>query len=300
MVLLNPAGDVARQQRDILLFSTGLMLLIIVPVLVLIVLFAWKYRQSNTKATYSPDWHHSTRLEVVIWAAPLAIIIALGSLTWISTHLLDPFRPLERVASGQPIPAGTKPLVVDVVALDWKWLFIYPEQGIASVNEMAAPVNRPIKFNITASTVMNSFFVPALAGQIYAMPGMQTQLNAVMNKTGDYKGISANFSGPGFSDMTFNFRSVSDADFQSWVQSVKNGGGSLDRPSYLALAKPSEKDPVRHYGAVAADLYDAVLNECVEAGTMCVNDMMQIDQKGGVKPVSDTGEHADMSKMKMP
>ena len=147
--------------------------------------FAWRYRQSNKEATYTPDWDHSTQLELVIWAAPLLIIIALGALTWISSHTLDPFRPLRRLDAARAIPAQVKPLTIEVVALDWKWLFIYPEQGIATVNEVAAPVDVPINFKITASSVMNSFFVPALAGQVYAMPGMQTQLNAVMNSPGD-------------------------------------------------------------------------------------------------------------------
>lgn len=179
-VLMSPSGDLAVQQRDIILISLVLMLLIVVPVIGLTLFFAWRYRASNQKATYKPDWDHSTVLELLIWSAPLLIIIALGALTWVSTHKLDPFRPLERISHGREIPAGVKPLEVDVVALDWKWLFIYPEQGIATVNELAAPVDRPIQFKITASTVMNSFFIPSLAGQIYAMPGMETKLHAVI------------------------------------------------------------------------------------------------------------------------
>jgi cytochrome o ubiquinol oxidase subunit II len=272
LVLLHPAGAVAAQQGHLIVVSTVLMLLVIVPVMALTVLFAWRYRKSNTAATYKPDWDHSTQLELVIWAAPLLIIIALGAVTWISTHTLDPYRPLHAKA-GHPVSAGAaaapadaeavKPLVVDVVALDWKWLFIYPEQGIAVVNDLAAPVDTPITFRITASSVMNSFFIPSLAGQIYAMPGMQTELHAVMNRPGDYDGFSANYSGAGFSDMRFKFHSVSAADFDRWVQSAKASGRALDREQYLQLARPSEREPVRRYAQVGDGLYDSILAQTV-------------------------------------
>jgi cytochrome o ubiquinol oxidase subunit 2 len=281
-LLLNASGDIAQQQGHLILVSTVLMLLIIVPVLVLTVLFAWRYRKANQEADYSPDWDHSTELELAIWAAPLLIIIALGAVTWISTHTLDPYRPLRRLAVNRPVPTEVQPLEVDVVALDWKWLFIYPEQGIAVVNELAAPVDRPIVFKITASSVMNSFFIPALAGQIYAMPGMETKLNAVINAPGDFEGFSANYSGAGFSDMRFRFHGVSDADFKAWVQKAKAGGGELTRAGYLELAKPSEREPVRRFGAVAPDLYDAILNRCVERDKMCMKQMMAIDARGGM------------------
>ena len=281
MVLMNPSGDVALQQRDLIIVSTVLMLLIIVPVIALTFLFAWRYRQSNTDATYSPDWDHSTHLELIIWAAPLLIIIALGAVTWISTHTLDPYRPLERIDHQREVTAEVKPLVVEVVALDWKWLFLYPEQGIATVNELAAPVDRPIQFKITASSVMNSFFVPALAGQVYAMPGMETKLHAVINKAGEYEGFSANYSGAGFSGMRFKFHGLSQADFDQWVQKTRAAGTALGRPDYLQLERPSEREPVRHYASVAPGLYNAILNRCVEAGRMCMNEMMAIDAAGG-------------------
>jgi len=262
-VLLNPSGSIAAQQSHLIVQSTVLMLLIVIPVIVLTVVFAWRYRQSNKEATYTPDWDHSTQLELVIWAAPLLIIIALGALTWISSHTLDPFRPLKHLDSTRAIPANTKPLTIEVVALDWKWLFIYPEQGIATVNEIAAPIDVPINFKITASSVMNSFFVPALAGQVYAMPGMQTQLNAVMNAPGEYEGFSANYSGAGFSGMKFRFKGLSADGFSQWVQSVKGGGQELSTGAYEVLAAPSEREPVRHYSTVDASLYDAILNQCV-------------------------------------
>ncbi|MDP9901634.1 ubiquinol oxidase subunit II [Variovorax ginsengisoli] len=283
-VLVNPSGDIATQQRDLIFISTGLMLLIIVPVIALTLLFAWRYRQSNAdnRTDYDPDWDHSTQLELVIWAAPLLIIIALGALTWISTHTLDPYRPLSRLDANRPIPAETKPLVIEVVALDWKWLFFYPEQGIATVNEIAAPVDRPILFKITSSSVMNSFFIPALAGQIYAMPGMETKLNAVINKPGEFEGFSANFSGAGFSGMRFKFHGLNNGDFDNWVQKTKTGGETLSRDAYLKLEQPSERDPVRRYANVAPGLYDAILNRCVENNKMCMKDMMAIDATGGL------------------
>ena len=281
-VVLDPSGDIAVQQRDLILISTGLMLLIIIPVMVLTALFAWRYRQSNTAAKYDPEWHHSTKLELVIWSAPLAIIICLGAITWMATQLLDPYRPLSRIASDRPLPANVKPLEVQVVALDWKWLFIYPEFGIATVNEMAAPVDRPVTFSLTSSSVMNSFFVPALAGQIYTMPGMETKLHAVINAPGNFRGFSANYSGAGFTYMQFAFKGLSHDDFDKWVAGVKAGkDGELSRAAYLELERPSEKVPVRYYPSVDPKLFNAIVNMCVEANKMCMADMMAIDAKGG-------------------
>ncbi|WP_459618750.1 ubiquinol oxidase subunit II [Bordetella sp. 2513F-2] len=268
-VLLSPSGDVAWQLRDIILISTALMLLIIVPVIAATLWFAWRYRESNADAPYSPDWDHSTILELVIWAAPLLIIIALSALTWVSTHKLDPYRPLERLDAQRPIPPDTRPLEVQVVALDWKWLFLYPEQGIAAVNELAAPVDRPIEFKITSAAVMNSFFIPALAGQIYAMPGMQTRLHAVINQPGVYDGFSANYSGEGFSQMRFKFHGLAQAEFEQWVQAGKTEGKALDRAAYQQLAQPSVAAPVQRYGTVDPELFQAILDRCVEPGGAC-------------------------------
>ena len=281
-VVLDPAGDVAVQQRNLVYIATALMLLIIIPVMALTVFFAWRYRAANTAARYEPDWHHSTQLELVIWAAPLAIVMCLGAVTWTGTHLLDPYRQIGQISSGRPFQQQDKPVRVQVVALDWKWLFIYPDLGIATVNDLAAPVDHPIDFQITSSSVMNSFYVPALAGQIYAMPGMQTQLHAVINKPGDYQGISANYSGAGFSGMHFGFHGLSDGDFAKWVARVKADGGALTPDAYLALERPSENEPVRHYASVIPTLYHAILNMCVDQGKMCMDDMMRIDAKGGL------------------
>lgn len=280
--MLNPTGDIAAQQRDLLVISTLLMLLIIIPVMALTVFFAWKYRQSNTQATYEPEWSHSTQLELVIWAAPLLIIICLGALTWMGTHLLDPYRPLERTAASTPLPADVKPLQVNVVALDWKWLFIYPEENVATVNELVAPVDRPLHFRITASSVMNAFYVPTLAGMIYAMPGMQTQLHAIANAPVDSRGFSANYSGAGFSKMSFPFRAVPEADFGAWIGQVKTSNQSLSRAAYLELEKPSENVPAMRFSSVEPNLFDAILNMCVESGKMCMREMMAIDAKGGL------------------
>ncbi len=281
MVVLAPSGDIAIQQRDLVVVSTLLMLIIVVPVICLVLLFAWRYRASNTSARYDPEWHHSTGLEVAIWSAPLMIIIALGAITWVSTHKLDPYRPLDRIEAAKPIPADAKPLRVEVVALDWKWLFFYPDYGVATVNEMAAPVDTPIDFKLTASSVMNSFYVPALAGMIYAMPGMQTRLHAVINKPGDYEGMSSNYSGAGFSHMRFKFRGLDQAGFDQWIAGVKQAGTMLNRDSYAKLQKPSIKEPVRYYGAVENGLYEAVLNLCARPGQMCMNEMAHIDRMGG-------------------
>ena len=281
-VVLSPAGDIAAQQRDLLVMSVVLMLIIIIPVMALTVFFAWKYRESNKEARYEPDWDHSTHLELVIWAAPLLIIICLGAITWSGTHLLDPYRSLDRINKGQAVAAGVEPLQVNVVAMDWKWLFIYPEYGIATVNELAAPVDRPIRFHITSTGVMNSFYIPALAGQIYAMPGMETKMNAVINRPGKYVGFSANYSGDGFSDMRFAFHGLDQAGFDQWIAGVRADGKGLDRETYLELEKPSEKVPVIHYASVDEGLFDAVLNMCVEPGKMCMGEMMAIDKKGGL------------------
>lgn len=280
-VVLSPSGFIAAQQRDLLLFSTLLMLIIVIPVMGLIIFFAWRYSEKR-RGRYEPNWSHSTSLELVIWAAPLLIVICLGAITWTGTHLLDPFRPLAQVGERRPVPEHVEPLEIQAVAMDWKWLFIYPEYGIATVNELAAPVDRPIRFHITSTGVMNSFYIPALAGQIYAMPGMETKLHAVINRPGEYVGFSANYSGDGFSNMRFAFHGLDQAGFDQWVAGVRAAGQGLDRDTYLELEKPSEKVPVIHYASVDDRLFDAVVNMCVEPGKMCMGEMMDIDRKGGL------------------
>ncbi|WP_253344727.1 ubiquinol oxidase subunit II [Sphingobium sp. OAS761] len=280
-VVLSPAGDVAMQQRDLILIATLLMLLIIIPVIAMTIWFAWRYREKAQAADYDPDWDHSTSLELMIWSAPLLIIIALGAVTWTSTHLLDPYRPIERIDSGRKVEPAARRLQVEVVALDWKWLFIYPELGIATVNELAAPVDQPIEFKITSASLMNSFFVPALAGQIYAMPGMQTVLHAVANKPGNFEGFSANYTGTGFSHMRFRFHAMDQAGFDRWVAQVKASGAKLDRATYVALEQPSEKVPPMYFGGVEPRLFHAALNMCVQPGKRCMDEIMMTDARGG-------------------
>lgn len=287
-VVLHPSGYIALLERNLVIETTLLMLLIIVPVIAFTLIFAWHYREQNSEAVYDPEWHHSTQLEVLIWSIPLAIIVAIGAITWLNTHTLDPYRPLARVDAARPV--GSDPLNVEVVALDWKWLFFYPDQGIATVNELAAPVNVPIEFKLTSAAVMNSFFIPALAGQIYMMAGMQTQLHAVINKPGDYKGFSANFSGPGFSYMDFTFHGMTPAAFEQWVAKVKARGVALDRAGYLELAKPSMRAPVQYFSRVEKGLFEAILNMCVVPGMMCESEMNRIDTMGGAGKESRAGE----------
>ncbi len=282
LVVLSPAGDVAQRQAHLVMISTGLMLLIILPVMALTVLFAWRYRAANRDAQYEPEWSHSTGLELVIWSAPLVIIICLGALAWAGTHLLDPYRPLARIGPDRPVVAAVEPLEVNVVALDWKWLFILPEYGVASVNELAAPVDRPIRFRITSTAVMNSFFIPALAGQIYAMPGMETTLHGVINRPGTYEGFSANYSGAGFSGMRFRFHGLAGPEFDAWIAQARQADATLGRTEFLALQRPSENVPVRHFSTVDPALFDAIVNKCVEPGRMCLRDMMSIDERGGL------------------
>jgi len=289
-VVLSPAGEVADRQRDLLVEATALMLVVIIPVMALTVLFAWRYRASNPRARYEPEWEHSMPIELVVWAAPLLIIICLGALTWVGTHLLDPYRPLGSSASSAsgggaasdrsgiaPRTSGAgasdpaKSLEVDVVALNWKWLFIYPQYGIAAVNELAAPIDRQIDFRITSATVMNSFYIPALAGQIYAMAGMQTRLHAVANAVGRYEGFSANYSGAGFSGMHFEFRAMTAAGFGRWLAAVRGTGATLSRAAYLELARPSENEPVHRYSAVDPGLYQSILELCAEPGQTCMD-----------------------------
>ncbi|GLR47772.1 ubiquinol oxidase subunit II [Sphingomonas astaxanthinifaciens] len=281
--VLNPAGDVARQQRDLIYISTALMLLIIVPVMVLIVVFAWRYRKGNG-GTYDPKFDHSTSLELVIWSAPLLIIIALGALTWSSTHLLDPFRPINAKATALEGQAekSLPPLRVQVVSLDWKWLFIYPEQGIATVNDLVLPLDRPVRFDITSSNMMNTFYAPTMAGMVYAMPGMQSTLHAVLDRPVDDQGYSGNYSGAGFSGMRFRIRGVSEQQFAGWIGQAKASGRTLDRATAIALLKPTEKVPPILFAAAEPDIYKRILERCLLPGQPCMSEVMAKDMGRGM------------------
>ncbi len=279
-VVLAPSGDVAARQAELLVQSTLLMLIIIVPVMALTVWFAWRYRATNKRASYDPDWDHSTKLELVIWAIPLMIIICLGALTWVGTHLLDPYRPLDRISAEKPVEQA--PLQVQVVAMDWKWLFIYPEQGVASVNQLAVPVDRPVEFTLTSTSVMNAFYIPAMAGMIYAMPGMQTTLHGVFNAPGEYQGLASHYSGHGFSGMRFKAVALDGAGFEDWVAQAADSGRTLDRARYLELEKPSENVAPMAFASVDPQLFQRVVNMCVEEGRMCMAEMMAYDAQGGL------------------
>jgi cytochrome o ubiquinol oxidase subunit 2 len=246
LVVFNPKGDVARDERDLIILATGLMLLVVIPVIVMTFVFAYRYRATNKKARYSPRWASSHKIEAVVWGVPFLIICVLGWVTWETTHALDPYRPLN---------SDTPPINVQVVATDWKWLFIYPDLGIASVNELAMPVNTPVNFTITSDAAMTSFFIPALGGQIYAMAGMQTKLHLIANEIGQYRGIAANYNGRGFSDMHFSTLALSGADYETWVNKVKNAPSQLDQKSYAELAKPSVAHKIIYYSAVQARLF---------------------------------------------
>ena len=250
--LLNPVGQVGIEERNLIITATLLMLLVVVPVIAMTFIFAWKYRASNKDATYAPKWSHSTKIEVVIWTVPILIILALGVLTYKSTHALDPYRPLE---------SDVKPLTIEVVAMDWKWLFIYPEQGIATVNKIVFPANTPINFRITSDTVMNSFFIPGLGGQIYAMAGMTTKLHLIANHNAEMDGISANYSGAGFTGMKFKAIATSQADFDAWVNEVKASPKQLDQAEYAALSKPSQNNPATLYSAYTPDLFQQIIDK---------------------------------------
>ncbi|MEM6616322.1 MAG: ubiquinol oxidase subunit II [Pseudomonadota bacterium] len=280
-VVMSPSGDIARQQADLIIYSTILMLIIILPVIGLTFFFAWRYRESNKRATYEPDWDHSISLEIVVWSVPLAIIICLAGLTWVATHRLNPYDPVRRISLEQPVDPDVEPLIVQVVAMDWKWVFIYPEQGIATINEAAAIVDRPIEFQLTSDTVMNSFYIPALAGQIYAMAGMQTELNAVINEAGTYKGISAHYNGYGFNEMNFDFLGLDQAGFDAWVETVKGSSEGFDQDVYVELQVPSIGNPKAYYGTVRDGIWDRIVNMCVNPLDLCRDDMMMVDALGG-------------------
>ncbi|ESQ79454.1 ubiquinol oxidase subunit II [Asticcacaulis benevestitus] len=257
--LLDPKGQIGMQEKDLILIALGVMLLVVIPVIILTLFFAWKYRESNTSATYAPTWAHSNRIEIVIWAIPCLIVLGLAGLIWVSTHQLDPYRP---------IASKTPPLEVQVVALNWKWLFIYPEYGIATVNQLEIPVDRPVAFKLTAESIMNSFFIPQLGSQVYAMAGMQTQLHLIANHEGIYPGRSAAFSGPGFSDMHFDTITVSPQAFSAWVAQAQSSPVVLDDKTYAALAAPSIQTQPTVYGRVSPGLFLSVVNHYMPARSM--------------------------------
>ncbi|NNM60262.1 MAG: ubiquinol oxidase subunit II [Legionellales bacterium] len=250
-VVLNPKGVVAVDEKHLLITALLLMLTIVLPVIILTAVISRRYRASNKEAKYSPDWSHSYVLEAIWWGVPIIIISILATITWISTHHLDPHRPLV---------SDKKPLVIQVVALQWRWLFIYPEQNIATMNYVEFPTNVPVTFLITADAPMNSFQIPQLGGQIYAMAGMQTQLHLMANEPGIYEGRSVNFSGDGFTGMAFTATATpSEDEFNQWVTTVKSSGTPLTFDAYKQLAKPSEDVSVQNYSSAQNALFDNII-----------------------------------------
>ncbi|MXP51369.1 ubiquinol oxidase subunit II [Pantoea sp. SoEX] len=252
--LLNPKGQIALQQRSLILTAFCLMLIVVIPAIVMTILFAWKYRESNVNAKYSPNWSHSNKIEAIVWTIPIIIVIFLSILSWKSTHELEPRKP---------IASNVRPIEIDVVALDWKWLFIYPKQGFATINQIAFPVNTPILFKITSNSVMNSFFIPQLGSQIYAMAGMETQLNLIANYPGIYNGISSNFSGQGFSDMKFKaIVTENNQGFEKWTDNIKKSNIVIrDMNDFENIAIPSKNDPVKYFSKVDPTLFLKIIEK---------------------------------------
>lgn len=255
IAVLFPKGIIALEERNLLLIIQAIMLLVIIPVYVLTFIFSWKYRSTNKKAKYDPDLVDNRLAEYIWWGLPFIFTVIIGILTWIKTEELDPFKPIE---------SDKKPLTVQVVALQWKWLFIYPEEKIASLNFLQIPTDTPIRFEITADAPMNSFWIPHLGGQVYAMPKMKTLLYLTAQDQGDFRGSSANLSGEGFADMHFITRASSEEDYQKWLESVKQSSKQLDKAMYNALAAPSQKNPAEVFVLKDQGLFNQILMKYME------------------------------------
>lgn len=252
IAVLNPSGEVASKQRNLIVFTAFLSLIVVIPVYAMLFVFAYKYREGNKKAKYTPDWDGSRLAEFTWWLIPGIIIFILAIVTWKSSHDLDPYKALA---------SDKKPLNIQVVALQWKWLFIYPEQNIASVNYLQFPVNTPVNFQITADAPMNSFWIPKLGGQVYAMSGMSTQLHLSASEIGNYRGSSANISGKGFASMIFTTRVSPQDKFNQWVENTRSSQSNLSINAYNKLAQPSENNHITYYGNTQQDLYDLVVGK---------------------------------------
>lgn len=244
--ILDPKGVIAASEKKLFVDSIFLMLLVVIPVIILSWVIPYRYRASNTKAAYKPDWGHSIVMEVIWWTIPCIIILILSIWTWIYTHKLDPYRPLA---------ADENTVMIEAVALDWKWLFIYPQQHIAVINYLEIPVNKPVRLFITSDAPMNSLEIPRLAGQIYAMAGMQTKLNLIATSIGEYTGLSTNFSGDGFSGMHFKVNVASEPDFDKWVKKVQQSPTHLSQEVYNQVRKPSENNPVQYFSSPVPGLF---------------------------------------------
>jgi cytochrome o ubiquinol oxidase subunit 2 len=256
--VLEPAGEIGRKERNLILFTLGLSAIVVIPVYAMAIGIALKYRESNhgkKRVKYSPDFDKSRLFESLWWGIPFLIIGTLSVVTWNSSHALDPFKPLA---------SKTKPLTIQVICLDWKWLFIYPDQHMASVNEVAMPVNTPVNFHITSDAVMNSFWIPQLGGQIYAMNGMDTQLHLIADRTGDFLGSPANIAGHGYARMDFTAKAMGDAEFNKWLKMAKASPNNLTDDVYKKLAVPSENFPVTYYASEPVGLYNQTILKYME------------------------------------
>lgn len=271
--ILQPGGPIGEGNRDMLVLEFAIMMCIVVPTCIATVLIAWKYRASNTKAEYRPNWSHSNAIEVFIWGVPVVVVAVLSCFNFWSTHYYDPYKPLSQDMLKREHAENVKPLTVQVVSLDWKWLFIYPEQGIATINELDVPTKTPLDLHITSDSVMTSFFVPRLGSMIYSMTGMETQLHLLARDPGVYRGEAAQYTGPGFSGMTFRTIALPQEQFQSWVENVRNGSSqfaakeALDEAAYHRYAMPPKVDnevapaaaPVTYFSSVQPALFQHII-----------------------------------------
>jgi cytochrome o ubiquinol oxidase subunit 2 len=255
--ILAPAGPVGASERIILLDALAIMLAIVIPTILATLVFAWWFRASNTRAVHMPDWDYSGRVELIVWSIPTLVILFLGGLIWVSSHDLDP---------AQPLTSSVPPLQVQVVALDWKWLFIYPQQGVASVNALVVPAGAPLHLTITSASVFNVFFVPRLGSEIYAMNGMVTQLNLQADRPGDYLGLSAQFSGDGFPGMRFTVSAMAPAQFNRWIAAARSTGPTLDDAAYRDLLRQSQNLSPYTYRTVQTGLFDRVAMQMLPPG----------------------------------
>lgn len=254
--VLDPDGPITSIELELLLTTFSIMMIVVVPVWVLAFWFARRYRASHPAPDYHPEWTGSAPVEAVVWLVPAAIIVTLGIFVWVFTHKLDPYRDLR--AYGEIDPTGAT-IEVQAIAQDWKWLFLYPDLGIATVNELAFPAGAPLRLSMTSDTVMNAFYIPALGSQIYAMAGMETQLNLMAWEPGRFVGRNAQFSGSGFPEQYFSAFAMTDEDFAAWVDKVKASGKVLDQAAYEALRQPTVGHDVTYYRSYEAGIYDGVI-----------------------------------------
>jgi cytochrome o ubiquinol oxidase subunit 2 len=255
--LMNPEGPVGEAEKTILLDAFAIMLVIVVPTILVTLAFAWWFRASNDRANFQPTFTYSGRIELVTWSIPILVVLFLGGLTWVGSHQLDPARPLK---------SSVPEVNVQVVSLDWKWLFIYPDKGIASVNELVVPAGTPIHLKLTSASVMNTFFVPQLGGMIYTMNGMSDDLYLQADRPGDFAGRSAHFSGDGFSDMHFVAHALAPAQFAAWASKTRGAGPVLDETAYASLARQSTNVAPFTYRQVSAGLFDHIVRQRVAPG----------------------------------